>query len=231
MSAIRCKPAGIVLVLTTIISAQPASPAKDPKLEEAKAAASRIVERFHQTLDFKQIFADELVRDQRLRAKTLAMDNEDQFKQFDVATHERVYVAYMSFLHLWSEYMLIQKGNDVPPEIEKRGEPKLFSHGTRPWTLPELNQALEELESISAMYRKHFTEGVFRSARYQTSISEGVASSRNVPRTDHGNTKFGIPESVPVYVVRPEAFDYYFIEEHGEMKLFYVNILPDFRLF
>jgi hypothetical protein len=31
--------------------------------------------------------------------------------------------------------------------------------------------------------------------------------------------------------VRPEAFDYYFIEEKGRMKLFYINILPDFKLF
>jgi hypothetical protein len=56
-------------------------------------------------------------------------------------------------------------------------------------------------------------------------------TSRNVPRIEKGNAKFGIPESVPVYIVRPEAFDYYFIEEKGRMKLFYVNILPDFKLF
>ena len=53
----------------------------------------------------------------------------------------------------------------------------------------------------------------------------------NVPRIEKGNAKFGIPETVPVYVVRPEAFDYYFIREDGQMKLFYINILPNFKLF
>ena len=230
-SAIRCKPAVTVSLLLSVISAHPMPQTTDAKLELAKATADRIVGRFHQTLDFKQIFAGDFVQNKTIRAKALSMDNGDQFSQFDMATHERVYVTFMTFLHLWGEYMLIQKENDVPPEIEKRGEPKLFSHGNRPWTLSDLNQALVELESISAMYRKHFTDDVFRSARYHTSISEAVTSSRTVPRIDHGNTKFGIPESVPVYVVRPEAFDYYFVEENGEMKLFYVNILPDFRLF
>ena len=203
----------------------------DPKLAQAEAAANRIVERFHQTLKFDDIFADEFVRDARLRERTLSLDDEEKWKQFDVPSRGRLYVALMTWLHLWAEYPLIQKGHDVPPEFEKSPEPKFFSHADPPRTLAELNQDISELDQMSLVYRKYFPPGVFQSANYRESIKPAEYTKSHVPRIEKGNAKFGIPESVPVYIVRPEAFDYYFIEENGTMKLFYVNILPDFRLF
>jgi hypothetical protein len=240
MSHFGAKSAAIVIVVASVASivAKPAQTGRDrdPKLGQAEAAANRIVERFHQTLKFEGIFADELVSDPGLRTRALSFDDEENWKHFDVPTREHVYVAMMTWLHLWAEYMMIQKERDVPPEFEKRNrEPKLFSYSTLPQTMTELNQGISELEQMSSVYRKYFPAGIFESAQYRKSIKEGVeyveSHSRNVPRIEEGNSKFGIPESVPVYVVRPEAFDYYFIEEKGGMKLFYVNILPDFRLF
>jgi len=207
----------------------------DPKLAQAEAAANRIVERFHQTLKLDWIFADEFVRDDRLRARALSLDDEEKWKQFDLPTRERLYVALMTWLHLWAEYPLVQKGHDVPPEFEKQPEPKLFSHSAPPRTLAELNQDISEFDRMSVVYRKYFPPGVFQSDQYRESIKPGAENTKshssNVPRIEKGNSKFGIPETVPVYIVRPEAFDYYFIEENGTMKLFYVNIMPDFRLF
>jgi hypothetical protein len=228
----------MIVASVASIAAQPVRTGtdRDPRLGQAEAAANRIVERFHQTLKFDGIFADELVSDPGLRRRVLSFDAEDKWTQFDVASRERVYVAMMTWLHLWAEYMMIQKDREVPPEFEiMNREPKLFSHSTPPQTMTELNEDVAELEQMSAVYRKYFPAGVFQSAQYRKSIKDGVeyvaSHSRNVPRIEKGNSKFGIPESVPVYVVRPEAFDYYFIEERGGMKLFYVNIMPDFRLF
>lgn len=220
-----------VAVLATVAKPRQERVNRDPRLEQAITAANSIVERFHQTLKFDDILTDELVSDRELKKRVLTFDDEDKWTQFDVPTRERVYVAMMTWLHLWAEYQMIQKGRDVPPEFEKKdGEPKLFSHANPPRTMTELNQDVSELEQMSSVYRKYFPSGIFQNAQYVKSINEGAAQARNVPRVEKGNAKFGIPESVPVYIVRPEAFDYYFIEEQGKMKLFYVNIMPDFRL-
>lgn len=205
-------------------------------LRKAEIAANRIVERFHKTLDFSGIFADEFVTNPRLRALAVSFDAEDKWKQFDLPTRERVYVAMMTSLHLWGEYMLIQKEHDVPLEIDRLNpKPRLFTSSNPPQTLAELNQDIADLERTSAMYRKYFPDGVFQSEEYRENLRQGVqyakSHSHNVPRIVKGNIRFGIPESVSVYVVRPEVFDYYFIEEKGTMKLFYVDFLPNFRLF
>jgi hypothetical protein len=234
------KAAAVILILSLRLSlnAQPAQQNTNQslKLQLAEASATRIVDRFHQTLDFKGIFADEFVTEPRLRAQALSLDDADKWKPFDIATRERVYVALMTFLHLWNEYQLVQKEHDVPPELEKQNiEPRLLSNSNPPRTVAELNVEISQLERTSGLYRKYLSGGVFRSARYLQSISEGAAFAKehahNVPRVENGKSKFGIPDDVPVYVVRRETFDYYFVEEKGKMKLFYVNILPNFPLF
>src|SRR5215470_9385823 len=89
------------LMLATILSvnAQPvpqtASP--DQRLQLAESAANRIVDRFHQTLDFKSIFADEFVNDGKLRTRAVSMDDETRWGRFDVETRARVYVALITF--------------------------------------------------------------------------------------------------------------------------------------
>jgi hypothetical protein len=241
MSHFGAKSAALVIILAAVpaIAAKPVQTSmdRDPKLAQAEAAANRIVEHFHQTLKFDAVFFnDEFVSDPGLISRALSLDDEDKWKQFDVPTRERLYVAMMTWLHLWAEYPMIQKEHDVPPEFEKRNrEPSLFSKSNPPRTISELNKDVAELEQMSAVYRKYFPSGIFQGEQYRKSIKQGVdyveSHSRNVPRIEKGNAKFGILGSVPVYIVRPEAFDYYFIEEKGGMKLFYVNIMPDFRLF
>src|SRR6185503_3088080 len=104
------KIAVLFLLLTPLlsISAQSATHRKNqnPKLKMAEIAANRIVNRFHQSLDFKEIFGDEFVTEPRLRSRAISLDPEDKWKQFDVATKERVYVTLMTALHLWAEYMM-----------------------------------------------------------------------------------------------------------------------------
>lgn len=218
-------------------SADARNPRRDPLLLEAQAAANRIVQRFHKSLDFKESFAAEFVTEPRLRARALAWGEPDPLDRFDTATRERAYVTSLTFLHLWAEYMMIQDVNDVPPEIDKEQEkPDWFlSSAKPPKDLQELNQGLIETERLSNLYRKYFSPEAFRAPVYLKNIKEEQKRIKiyrhNVPRVEKGNGKFAIPEDVPVYVVRPELFDYYFIREKGAMKLFYVNIMPNFRLF
>lgn len=207
-------------------------------LRRAEVAANRIVQRFHEILDFNSILADEFVVEPKLRERAVSFNDSEAQKRFDAATKERAYVAIMTSLHLWAEYMLVQNVNEIPPEVQKL-QPKLKlmqdSTTSRPNTLSEMNEAIEELETVSDLYRRYLSQAAFRGPIYVESITRererAKANFHNVPRIEKGNKKFGIPESVLVYVVRPEVFDYYFIQEKGAMKLFYVNILPNFKLF
>ena len=208
------------------------------QLRQAEVAANRIVRRFHETLDFSNIFADEFVTEPRLRALAVSFDDSDLRGRFDEPTKERMYVVTMTFLHLWAEYKMVQNVNEVPPDVQKTDpRPEWFdsSNVKAPSTLSELNQNLLEVEKASALYRRYLPPRVFSGPIYLENIrSERKAEKNNfahIPRIEWGNKKFGIPVAVPVFVVRPEFFDYYFIREKGVMKLFYVNILPDFRLF
>lgn len=241
------KRAAVLLIVVALLPATvPASrpganrthPKRNPMLVRAEAAADRIVQTFHRTLDFAPIFAAQFVTEPTLRSRAIALDDPDKLANFDAPTHERVYVTALTFMHLWAEYMMIQKVNDVPPEFEKM-DPKpewlISSISKTPGNLQELNQGLLDVEKVSVLYRKYFSPASFRSPTYLAGLQSEREQARkfrhNVPRVEKGNSKFGIPESVPVYVVRPEMFDYYFIQEKGEMKLFYVNVLPNLRLF
>jgi hypothetical protein len=195
-------------------------------LRQAEAAADRIVHRFHETLDFNNIFADEFVAEPKLRAQAVAFGDPDRRKRFDAATNEHFYAVLMTYLHLWEEYMLIQNANEAPPEMRKL---KLSMwNSTAPKTQAELNRAIVEVESVSAIFRKYLPQSAFRDPIYRENIrSERERAFHRVPRIEKGSREFGIPKTIPVYVVRPEVFDYYFVQEKGVMKLFYVNILPN----
>jgi hypothetical protein len=211
---------------------------EDAMLSRAEVAANRIVRRFHETLDFSGIFVDGFVTEPRLRTRALSFGNPDLLNRFDAATSERMYVSAMTFMHLFEDYVLIQNDNKAPPEVQNL-DPKpefLVSSDTKPpRDLVEANRAIAEVEKVSALYRKYLTQAAFGGPIYRENLRRERKSEKdnflNVPRIDQGNKKFGIPETIPVYVVRPEVFDYYFIEERGVMKIFYVDILPNFKLF
>jgi hypothetical protein len=208
-------------------------------LREAEIAANRIVRRFHETLDFGDVFANEFVIEPKLRARGLSFGNPDLFKNLDSPTRERVYVATMTLLHLIEGYKMVQHVNEVPEEVEKfEPKPKWLgstSSPKPPRDLTELNQEIAQIEKLSILYRKYLPFTSFSEPAYFESIREERKAEKNnfinIPRIEWGNEKFGVPQGVPVYIVRPEYFDYYFIQEKGVMKLFFVNIFPDFKLF
>jgi len=243
LNRFRSKSLVIVLIISAIAPAatkanQRATKPRPPTLRRAEVVANRIIQRFHHTLDFSGIFADEFVTEPGLRLRGVSFgDTEHLLKRFDVVTRERVFVALMTNLHLGAEFILVRQDYEIPLEVEElRSNTKLLLIETpEPGTLQELNQGIRDLEKISVLYRKYLPAAVFRSHVYIENIrsvrEHAKVNFHNVPRIERGNRQFGIPENVPVYIARPEAFDYYFIQEKGVMKLFYINILPDFRLF
>ncbi|HKQ99354.1 MAG TPA: hypothetical protein VJT09_01700, partial [Pyrinomonadaceae bacterium] len=151
-----------------------------------------------------------------------------------------VFVSMMTAVHLWAEYKLVQDKEEVPREVEEVGSSSKYflmenSPGRKLTTAADLEQGVAETDRINAMFRAHFPPDAFESYLYKRNIEQARESARvnshNVPRVERGNERFGISRKVPVYVVRRELFDYYFIEEGDTFRLFYVDILPNFKLF
>jgi len=218
---------GAILLMIPILAAAQQKSTSNAKLSQAEAAGERIVRRFHQTLDFNSIFVQEFVTAPKLRAQATSLDNSDQPDRLDVPSRERLYVAMMTFLHLWMDSMLVEKEGQRPQELRDMEDKSDIWKADPPRTIPEVNQSIEKMERVSAAYRKYLPASSFKSAAYLENIKEErERPKRSVPRVENGSERFGIPKDVPVYVVRPEGFDYYFVEENGAMKLFYVDIFP-----
>ena len=214
-------------------------PVPDPNVKEnlhdAEIAAQRVVQRFHETLDFTGIFSDEFVTEPKLCARMVSFGDAGMLQRFDMATNERLFVAATTSMNLAPAYRVGQDVNEVPPEIKNVNQPKLVeSNPVMPRDLTELNQTLAELENISAIYRRYLPTTIFSSPVYLENTRrerEDEKKHHRVPRVEWGNKNLGIPADVPVYVVRPEFSDYYFIREKGKMKMFAINLSPDFRWF
>jgi len=204
------------------------------RLRRAEVLGDQMLQRFHESLDFARSFRDHFVTEPQLRVKALAFA-EDKSTQFGEEADVRQYVSILTGLHLVFEYRMVQDQHEIPPEVEKLyPKLRLIDDPTPPKNLDELNEGIAELDNVSAIYRKYLPPSVFSGALYRETLRKeraAAAQSHRVPRIEAGNAKFQIPASRPVYIVRPELFDYYFVEENGAMKLFYVDIFPDFKLF
>jgi len=123
--------------------------------------------------------------------------------------------------------MLVEKEGQRPQELQDLEDKSDIWKADPPATIPEVNKSIEKMEKVSSAYRKYLPASSFKSAAYLENIKEErERPRRSVPRVENGSERFDIPKDVPVYVVRPEVFDYYFVEENGVMKLFYVDIFP-----
>lgn len=206
------------------------------KLAEAERAADRLIERFHETLDFRFVLNENLVTEPNLRQRAVRFGEESNLPpDIGEPLAEGAFVALMNYMHLFAEYKLIQDKQEVPPEIDSSPLLRTFAQKTKLKSPAEVEEFIAETNQISEMYRKHFSPAAFKSPLYREGVAHEQQRAKeqghNVPRIEHGNEKFGISPQTPVYVVRREFFDYYFVEENGAPKLFYVNILPNFKLF
>ena len=209
------------------------------KLKRAEVAADRLIERFHETLDFRAVLDESFVTEPELRKLALVFGEEAHKRaHYDEPLNERIFTSTMTFLHLYAESMLIL---DEPPQEVEKAQAGLKdctidnSHKSDPMTSAAMEQCLDKMDQVSTLLRKQFTPGVFQSSLYLKNIAEertrAERNGHNVPRIEKGNEKFDISPETPVYITRREAFDYYFVEEKGAFKLFYVDILPNFKLF
>lgn len=204
------------------------------RLREAQIAAGRLVRRFHETLDFGDIFAAEFVTAPELRRLAVKLDNRVNPSSFD-ARSERAYVALMNYVLLLEAFVLSQYNHVEPPELKDPGVLRLIGRAYEAETDVEFNQQIAEIDKVCNLYRRIIPRNAFRRPGYWHQIRRQRERERTyfekIPRVENGYPRFGIPEGVPVYVVRPEVFDYYFVEEKGSLKLFRIDFIGKIQLF
>ncbi|MGA9995317.1 MAG: hypothetical protein WBP93_07885 [Pyrinomonadaceae bacterium] len=213
------------------------SMSRKQKLALAEAAADRIIMRFHETLDFTSILNESFVREPRLRRRAVIIDESSFPADISLPLAERAYAAFMTYFHLFAEYRMIQDQQEVPPEVERSQllSKNMNGEKTHLKSTAEVEEFIADMNQLSEMYRKHFSPEAFKSGLYKRNIAEEMERSKHeshdVPRIEDGNREFDISAQTPVYIVRREYFDYYFIEEQGVPRLFTINVLPNFKLF
>ena len=209
-------------------------------LRRAERTADRFVERFRQTLDFATVWKEFKVSDANCNYRLNGPWNREHYERLRLsdAVIERLYIAFMNDFYLSMVYRLgvmrIVEDSDYDQAVEKllpeqirAAEKKLEDIEVGDWGNPrprnakEVGAVIEELRSLSRIWRKHLPRDVMRSPiwraniKYLLSRDDGISNS-GVRR---GHAGFCIPGDTKYYIVDRGLFYFYFVEEEGRMKV------------
>lgn len=221
---------------------------KDERLQEAEKIADRVIERFHETLDFAPVFEEFFVREPALRKRAMLSNGySDISKRVKVPISDELlqdfFVAVQTAIHLVFEYRLAHPEWDLPAGADV-GEPYLdCPRGSKDLVqrrvVKTLRRCVEQTKQKSKLFVPHLGKEVFTGAAFNAAVTEYESQKREeeqgrklaaVPRVECGSQLFGISDSIPVYIIRKEVRDYYFVEEDHTFRLFYVDYLPNFTM-
>jgi hypothetical protein len=214
-------------------------------LQEAGKIADRVVERFHDTLDFTAVFEEFFVREPALRKRAMLSNGYSDISKWGKAPIsdellQDFFVTDQTALHLVFEYQLAHPEQDLPEGAETYLK---CPHGPKDPVRRRIVQALraciQQTKQKSKLFVPHLGKEVFAGAAYRAAVTEYESHKREeeqrqnlgaVPRVESGSVLFGISNSIPVYIIRKEVRDYYFVEEDHTFRLFYVDYLPNFTM-
>jgi hypothetical protein len=223
----------------------PVGAGKADKLQEAGKIADRVVERFHDALDFAPVFEEFFVRDPALRKRAMLSNGySDISKWGKVPISDELlqdfFVTDQTALHLAFDYQLAHPEEDLPKGADTFPN---CPHGPKDPVRRRIVQALRACiqftKQNSKLFVPHLGKEVFAGAAFRATVAEYESSKREeeqgrklagVPRVESGSVLFGISDSIPVYIIRKEVRDYYFVEEDRTFRLFYVDYLPNFTM-
>lgn len=221
---------------------------KDEKLQEAEKIAARVVERFHDTLDFAPVFKEFFVREPALRKRAMLSNRYSDISKWGKAPIsdellQDFFVTDQTALHLVFEYRLAHPERDLPEGSDVGGPYLNCPYGPKDPFQHRIVQALkaciQQTRRKSEMFVPHLGKDVFASAAFMAAVTEDESLKREeeqgrklaaVPRVESGSRLFGISDSIPVYIIRKEVRDYYFVEEEHSLRLIYVDYLPNFTM-
>jgi hypothetical protein len=217
-------------------------------LQDAEKIAERVVERFHDTLDFRPVFEEFFVREPALRKRAMLSNGYSEISKWvKIPINDNLlreyFVTDQTALHLVFEYQLAHPERDLPEGVDA-GRPYLdCPRGAKAPVNGRILQALRacilQTRRKSTLFFPHLGKEVFAGAAFRAAVSDNEALKREeeqnrklaaVPRVESGSRLFGIADSIPVYIIRKEVRDYYFVEEDHTFRLFYVDYLPNFTM-
>jgi hypothetical protein len=204
-------------------------------------AADLFIRRFRETLDFGRAFDEMAVSDatSRLRKageiRAIGLD-ESLADEIDDQTASRLYKALMNFVYLMNTHAGSLKAGVVadpdrvplPKEFKRiinnsRQLRHIYSHTVENFpvvtTKLELQKFIDDLEQMSALYRKHLPRNVFMSKAYRANIRRLERGREYQFEIYKGDSYFDIPENIEVLGVCRDMFCFRFIEEDGKLKV------------
>jgi hypothetical protein len=221
---------------------------KDDRLQEAEKIADLVVERFHETLDFAPVFEEFFVREPALRKRAMLSNGYSEISKLVTVPIgdgllQDFFVTDQTALHLVFEYRLAHPDGDLPAGADVGGPYLNCPRGSKDRDQRRFVQALraciQQTKQKSKLFVPHLGKEVFAGAAFKAAVTEYESQKREeeqgrklaaVPRVEGGSQLFGISDSIPVYIIRKEVRDYYFVEEDHTFRLFYVDYLPNFTM-
>jgi len=199
------------------------------KQKLAELAADRIMNRFYETLQFKTIWDEFYVKDQKLRnleveAMTFSLVRYRADRLSDIrismAARQRAYIANMDFL-LTLSAAAFTSGN-VPSDDEYAKRYESITQRPKPWAnTDELDREFTSvMNQLSDADRKLIIAANVGSTAYVERISK-IHETRpsDVDRIREVFAEAGLNPTSPIYVVQREMHHIYMIEENGKLRI------------
>ncbi len=209
------------------------------KLPRVEDAANRFIERWHETLDMNVVFDELYVSNPQQRSLNVRLFyGVYKFisgsgyapavgKGVDESVMREGFMAFWNIFYLSEEYRLaFQKSEDqedyVQPEMaEAFEEVKKVKLDEKRIILAQVRQFIEKANRASSLMRKYLTREAFdmplykanlKKCREETPIEIAFSIERGFP-------EYGVGKEKEVYNLEHCVFDFYFVEEAGQLKV------------
>jgi hypothetical protein len=220
----------VILLASSTYKTEAQMSAQQEKQRQAEEIGDRLIQRFHETLDFDPIFKEFFVSDPEMRRLEIELvfgrKLNSQFRdKIDQTAVERAYVSGWTFWHLISAYMFTQ-GKDFQPPPEM-GEAYEAITSTNPGEFTSGKELDEQFNKkygrLNSILRKNLTPETFHSESYRTNVAS-IKEPQETADIPQMKRDFYLDENVKVYVVKREFFNYFLIEEKGALRIFTISL-------
>jgi len=221
--------AAILICSVAATASGQAAASSDEKQNLAELTADQIMKRFYETLQFKTIWDEFYVKDQKLRnleveaiTSNLVWYRAEQlpYTRITMAARERAYIAQYNFLMTLSGVAFTSGDMPMDDEYGKRYES--ISQRPKPYAnSEELDREFTlVMNQLSKSDRKLIVTENVGSTAYNLRVHKfHETNPADVKRIREVFVKAGLKETSPIYVVEREMFHIYMIEENGEFRV------------
>jgi hypothetical protein len=220
----------VILLASSTYKTEAQTSAQQEKQRQAEEIGDRLIQRFHETLDFDPIFKEFFVSDPEMRRLEVELvfgrRLNSQFRnKIDQTAVEKAYVSEWTFWHLFSAYMFTQgKDFQPPPKMEEAYEAITSTNPAKFASGKELNEQYnKKYDMLNNILRKNLTPEAFRSDSYRRNVAsiKEPAETADIPQM---RRDFYLGKDVKVYVVKREFFNYFLLEEKGALRIFTISL-------